>query len=255
MDPYQMTSLFAVAGAAGWVDAVVGGGGLLLIPALLLTLPHIPPASALGTNKLAAISGTTTAAITYARRTKIDRGVALIAGGMAVAFAGLGAACASSVPTQYFRPAIMVLLVAVALVVTLRPRFGTVQGDATPSGRRRLVALGLAGGVIGFYDGVFGPGTGTFLILTFAGVLGSAFVQSSAMAKIVNVGTNLGALIVFALGHHVLWGLGLGMAACNIVGGRVGAIMTLRRGSGFVRVVLVVAVTAMVLKLGYDQFH
>jgi uncharacterized membrane protein YfcA len=254
MDPYLMIALFAVAAAAGWVDSVVGGGGLLLIPALLLALPHTPAASALGTNKLAAISGTSTAAVTYGRRTKIDWRVAVLAGALAVVFAGLGAACASSVPTQYFRPAVIVLLLGVALLVTLRPGFGTIQSEREPSRRKRAATLGLTGVVIGFYDGILGPGTGTFLILAFAGLLGFAFVQSSAMAKIVNVGTNLGALVVFAVGHHVLWEIGLGMAVCNIVGGRVGALMAMRRGSGFVRVVLLVAVTVMVVKLGYDQF-
>lgn len=255
MDHLSIVSLLVAAAGAGWVDAVVGGGGLLLIPALLLAFPQLPPATALGTNKLAAISGTTTAAVTYLRRTKIDRRMALIAGGLAVVSAGTGAACAAGVPTRYFRPVIMAMLVAVAVFVAVRPRFGTAEDGRLVTPARRAAAIGIAGIGIGFYDGVFGPGTGTFLILTFTALLSMSFVQSSAMAKVINAGTNLGALVVFAHGGHVMWILGAGMAAANILGARIGSTMALRRGSGFVRAVLITVVTVMVVKLGYDQMH
>jgi uncharacterized membrane protein YfcA len=251
----QMTTLLTAAGAAGWVDAVVGGGGLILIPAVLLAFPGISPATALGTNKLAAISGTTTAAVTYLRRTRIDLVIAGTAGGLALVFAGLGALSAAHVPTAWFRPVIMAMLLAVALFVAFKPAFGAVQGGTAPTMRRRIAAAVLAGCVIGFYDGCFGPGTGTFLILTFTSLLFLEFVQSSATAKVVNAGTNLGALLIFATGGHVLWGIGLGMAVCNTVGARLGAMTALRRGTGFVRAALVALVTVMVVKLGYDQFH
>ncbi|MFE6162205.1 TSUP family transporter [Streptomyces sp. NPDC056486] len=244
----------AVAGAAGWVDAVVGGGGLLLIPTLLLAFPQLSPAVALGTNKLTAVTGTAVAAVTFARRTKLDRSVALSAGLLALPSAGLGALSASQLPTAWFRPVIMALLVGVAVFVALRPTFGAVEGAEAVTRRRRLLAIAVAGCGIGFYDGVFGPGTGTFLILVFTGLLSLEFVQSSALAKIVNVGTNLGALCVFALQGQVLWLLGACMAVCNIAGAALGARTALKRGSGFVRAVLIVAVTGMVVKLAIDQF-
>ncbi|MGA5559230.1 TSUP family transporter [Streptomyces lavendulocolor] len=256
MDAIGVAGLLSAAAAAGWVDAVVGGGGLVLIPALMVAFPHLPPATALGTNKLTAISGTTVAAVTYARRTKLDRSIALPAAGLAVPAAGFGALSASQLPADWFRPVIMALLIAVAVFVTTRPSFGALQehGDVI-SRRRRLFVVAFAGCGIGFYDGVFGPGTGTFLIMAFTSLLSMEFLQSSALAKVVNVGTNLGALVVFAAQGQVLWLLGAGMAVCNIVGARLGAKTALRRGSGFVRTVLLVVVMVMVLKLAIDQFR
>ncbi|MEU2158088.1 TSUP family transporter [Streptomyces sp. NPDC019396] len=249
-----MTSLLTAATAAGWIDAVVGGGGLVLIPALMMAFPQLPPALALGTNKLTAITGTTVAAVTYARRTKLDRSIAFPAAALAVPAAGFGALSASSLPADWFRPLIMALLIAVAAFVTLRPGFGAVQETELVSRRRKFAVIAAAGCGIGFYDGVFGPGTGTFLIMMFTSLLSLEFLQSSALAKVVNVGTNTGALTVFAVQGQVLWMLGAGMAVCNIVGAALGARMALRRGSGFVRTVLLVVVTGMVVKLCFDQF-
>lgn len=254
MDAEHVGLLLAAAGAAGWIDAVVGGGGLLQIPALMLAMPGLPVASALATNKLAAITGTASAAAAYARRTKLDWRTLSAAAALAVACAGLGALCASSLPAAYFRPAVMAMLLAVAAFVLLRPSFGTVRQGSAPTAARRAAALLLAGVVIAFYDGVLGPGTGTFLILTFAGLLGQDFVHGSAMAKVVNASTNLGALVVFALQGHVLWWLGLAMAAFNITGAQLGVRTALRRGSGFVRGVLVAVVAVMVAKLAADQW-
>lgn len=254
MEPLSAATLFTAAAAAGWVDAVVGGGGLLLIPALLMSAPGAAPAAALGTNKLTAVSGTAVAAVTYARRTGLDRRVAVPAAGLAVPAAGLGALCASKVPGDWFRPVVMVLLLAVAVLVTARPSFGAVgDGDAV-SRRRRVAVIVAAGCGVGFYDGVFGPGTGTFLIIGFTSLLSLEFVRASAAAKVINVGTNIGALTVFAVQGQVMWLLGAGMAVCNIAGAALGARTALRRGSGFVRVVLLLVVAAMVGKLAFDQF-
>nr|WP_205863266.1 TSUP family transporter [Planosporangium thailandense] len=249
-----MLLLFAAAGVAGWIDAVAGGGGLVQLPALLLAAPNVPVAAALGTNKLASITGTTTAAVTYARRTKLDWRTLGPAAGLAVVCAGLGALSASAVPTSYLRPVIMVMLLAVALFVVFRPQFGTLQAELDQQARRRAIALVLAGVVIAFYDGILGPGTGTFLIFTFIGVLGQDFVHSSAMAKVINAGTNFGALAVFATQGHVLWLTGLGMAVFNVAGARLGAATALKRGSGFVRLVLLAVVTVLVGKLAIDQW-
>ncbi|MEV4344707.1 TSUP family transporter [Actinoplanes sp. NPDC049596] len=254
MDWHLVLLLLLVAAAAGWVDAVVGGGGLILVPALLLGLPGLPPVTALGTNKVASICGTATAAVTYARRTKIDWRVAGPAAGLAVVFSGFGAVTAARVPADWFRPAVMVLLLLVLAFVVLRPQFGVVVGEIAPTGRRRALTVGAAGVAIAFYDGVFGPGTGTFLIITFTALLGLDFLGSSATAKILNAGTNLGALVVFAAGGHVLWWLGLSMAVCNIAGARFGARTALKRGAGFVRAALVVVVAGMVIRLGVDYF-
>lgn len=253
MDLAHGAALLGAAAGAGGVDAVVGGGGLIQLPALLLAYPASPAAAALGTNKLAAISGTSTAAVTYLRRTRVDRRVVVPAAALAVAFAGCGAVLASRLPTSVFRPIVMLLLICVAAFVVFRPTFGALDAGLEVSRRRRLTTTLIAGMGIGFYDGVFGPGTGTFLIICFAIGIGTEFLAGSAMAKVVNAGTNFGALLIFATEGHVMWTLGLGMGACNIIGARVGARLALKRGAGFVRAVLLVVVAAMVVKMGFDQ--
>ncbi|RKN41409.1 sulfite exporter TauE/SafE family protein [Micromonospora endolithica] len=254
MDPFSLTTLLAAAALAGWVDAVVGGGGLLLLPALLVAAPGMPVATALGTNKLAAIAGTSTAAVTYARRTRLDWAVAGPSAGLAVCCAGVGAALAGAVPASAYRPVVLGVLVAVALFVVLRPRLGVVAMPWRRTRWRMVAVVALAGVVIALYDGLIGPGTGTFLVVAFTALVGADFVRGSAMAKVVNAGTNLGALVVFAAAGHVWWWLGLAMAVCNVAGAALGARMALRRGAGFVRVVLLVVVFALVGRLGYDQW-
>ncbi|WFE35720.1 TSUP family transporter [Micromonospora sp. WMMD975] len=254
MDPWALTTLLAAAAVAGWVDAVVGGGGLLLLPALLVAAPGVPVATALGTNKLAAIFGTSTAAVTYARRTTVDWVVAGPAAGLAVLSAGLGAALAGVVPAGAYRPVVLVVLVSVAVFVVLRPRLGVVAQPARRTPARVAVAVGVAGVAVALYDGLIGPGTGTFLVVGFTAVVGADFLHGSAMAKVVNAGTNLGALVVFGVTGHVWWLLGAAMAVCNVAGAVVGARMAVRRGSGFVRVVLLVVVVALVAKVGHDQW-
>ncbi|WP_320068739.1 sulfite exporter TauE/SafE family protein [Micromonospora sp. RTGN7] len=254
MDFLSLTTLLAAAAMAGWVDAVVGGGGLLLLPALLVVAPGLPVATALGTNKLAAIAGTSTAAVTYARRTKVDWAVAGPSAALAVVTAGVGAALAGLVPASAYRPVVLGVLVAVAVFVVARPRLGVVAQPQRRTRGRVVAVVAVAGLGVAAYDGLIGPGTGTFLVVAFTVLVGADFVQGSAMAKVVNAGTNLGALVVFAATGHVWWLLGAAMAVCNVLGAVVGARMALRRGSGFVRVVLLVVVLALVAKLGYDQW-
>ncbi|MFF7363236.1 TSUP family transporter [Streptomyces sp. NPDC008125] len=245
--------------AAGWIDAVVGGGGLLLLPALLLGLPHIPAAQVLGTNKAVAIVGTSGAAVTYARRAPVKVGTAVRIGLMALAGSMTGAFFAAGISSDVLRPVIMVVLLAVAAFVLLRPSFGTAAaGDGTDrrvvTRARTVTAIVLVGGGIGLYDGLFGPGTGTFLVLALTAVLHLDLVTASATAKIVNVCTNAGALVMFAVQGTVLWQLAALMAVFNLAGGLAGARMALSRGTGFVRGVLLVVVFSLVAKLGFDQF-
>ena len=252
MSVEQIVLLLVAAAGAGWVDAVVGGGGLLQLPALLVA--GLSPVQALATNKLAAICGTASAAYTYSRNVKIDREVALPAGALAALCAGLGASAAAAISADLLRPAVMVVLLAVAAFVTFRPAFGALARPERRTRARTLAAVAVTGVVIAFYDGIMGPGTGTFLIIAFTTILGLDFVHASATAKIINIGTNLGALLVFAWQGQVLWGLGLAMALCNVAGAQAGAHMALRRGAGFVRIVLLCVVAAMVARLGWQQF-
>ncbi|OII64777.1 hypothetical protein BJP40_19565 [Streptomyces sp. CC53] len=240
---------------AGWIDAVVGGGGLLLIPALLIGLPQVPAAQVLGTNKAVAIVGTTGAAVTYVRRAPVRVARALRIGLAALAGSMGGAFFAAGISSEVLRPVILVVLVGVAAFVLLRPSFGTGEAQAGPVGRARAVtAVVLVGGGIGFYDGLFCPGTGTFLVLSLTAVLHLDLVTASATAKIVNVCTNVGALAMFAYQGNVLWQLAALMAAFNLVGGMLGARMALSKGAEFVRGVLLVVVFSLVAKLAFDQW-
>ncbi|GGL51154.1 TSUP family transporter [Planomonospora parontospora] len=252
MDIGQIVLLMVAAAGAGWIDAVVGGGGLVQLPALLVA--GVPPIQAMATNKFSSVFGTASAAVTYALTTKIDKRVAVPAGLAAVLLSGLGASAVSLISKDALIPLVMAVLVGVALFVTFRPALGTRPQPQLGTPARTLTAIGVTGVGIAFYDGIIGPGTGTFLIIAFTVILGMDFVDGSAHSKIVNFCTNVGALLVFGFQGEVLWLLGLGMAACNIAGAQLGARMALRRGAKFVRIVLLCVVAAMVAKLGYDRF-
>ncbi|MEO7589507.1 MAG: TSUP family transporter [Arachnia sp.] len=246
----MLALVMLVAFAAGWVDAVVGGGGLLQLPALLL-VPGLAPVQALATNKLSSIFGTATASVTYVRRIRPDMRTALPMAGFAVAGSFGGAAVATVLPPEVFKPIIVVALLSVAIFVAVRPMMGAATSLRFERGRHLVIACGL-GVVIGFYDGLLGPGTGTFLIIALVSVLGYDFMASSAKAKIVNLGTNLGALALFIPTGNVVWGLGLSMAVMNMAGGYLGSRTAIAKGSGFVRVVFLVVVGVLILKLGSD---
>ncbi|MFF8604794.1 sulfite exporter TauE/SafE family protein [Streptomyces sp. NPDC015346] len=248
--------LCAAALVAGWIDAVVGGGGLLLLPALLLGLPQVPAAQILGTNKAVAIVGTSGAAVTYVRKAPVHVKTAVRIGLAALAGSMGGAFFAAGISSDVLRPVIMVVLLGVAAFVMLRPSFGTrAEADRAPATRARVVAaIVLVGGGIGFYDGLFGPGTGTFLVLALTAVLHLDLVTASATAKIVNVCTNAGALAMFAYQGSVLWQLAVVMAVFNLAGGMIGARMALSRGAEFVRGVLLFVVFSLVAKLAFDQW-
>ncbi|MFD4367514.1 TSUP family transporter [Rhodococcus sp. NPDC058521] len=254
MNPADWALLLTAATAAGWVDAVVGGGGLILLPALFLVAPQLTPAAALATNKLTAFTGTSAAVITFSRRIRMDWRILGPAGLLAAVTSALGAATVSLIDKDMFIPVIMVILVAVAVFVTQRPQLGTGLVTHRPSAHKVAVVVLLSAGALGYYDGLFGPGTGTFLIISFATFLGTEFVRSAAMAKVINLGSNFGALIFFTATGHVWWTLGLAMAVCNVIGAVTGSRMALSKGAGFVRITLLVVVLVMVARLGWQQF-
>jgi uncharacterized membrane protein YfcA len=243
--------LVLAAVGAGFVDAVVGGGGLVQLPALLLGLPNASPVQILATNKLASICGTTVSSVTYYRRVRPDPRTFVPL--MALAFTGavLGALVASQVPREAFEPIVLVVLVAVGGYVLLKPDLGS-ETELRHSGGRHLSTAMLVGFGIGFYDGAMGPGTGSFLVLSLVALLGYSFLDASAKARLANWATNLGALVVFVPQGAVLWKVGLLMALGNLVGGYAGARVAVSRGARFVRVFFVVVVSAFVVRIGGD---
>ena len=242
--------LMVLAGfGAGWVDAVVGGGGLVQLPALLLGFPGASPAQVLATNKIAGIAGTATSSVTYWRRVRPDLRTAVPMAVVAYFGAIGGALIGLHIPKAAFNPVILVMLVLVGAYTVAKPALGT-QTALRFDGHRHTVVAMLTGFLIGVYDGALGPGTGSFLVFVLVGLMGYAFLAASAKAKIANVATNLGALTVFAPGGHVMWGIGLVMAAANLLGGYTGARTAVARGSRFVRVVFVLVLVAFIIRLG-----
>lgn len=242
--------LLALAGlTAGFVDAVVGGGGLVQLPALLLGLPGATPVEVLATNKVAAVCGTTASAATFVRRVRPDPRTFLPL--MVAAFLGSagGAVVASRISEEVFTPVVLAALVLVGAYVLLRPDLGSVTRLRFARRGHVTAAVG-TGLVVGFYDGVLGPGTGSFFVIALVGLLGYDFLQSSAKAKIANVATNAAALAVFVPQGAVLWQVGLTMGLANLLGGYLGARTAISRGSAFVRVFFLVVVGAFVVRLG-----
>ncbi len=246
--------LLAVAAMlAGLIDSVVGGGGLIQLPALLSVFPQAAPASLLGTNKLAAIWGTAFAARSYARRLTVRWSIALPAAGAALVFAFLGAQAVSLFPQDLLRKLLPFILGMVAIYVYRRKSFGSEVADEASSADRRGLAV-LVGATIGFYDGFFGPGTGSFLIFLFVRFFSLDFLQASAIAKVVNVACNFAALAWFASAGQVIWPLGVLMAVCNVLGSVAGTRLALWGGTGFVRKLFLVVVSLLIIKTAYDAF-
>jgi uncharacterized protein len=242
----------ALAGfAAGFVDAVVGGGGLIQLPALLLGLPGATPVQVLATNKLASICGTTISSATYYRRVRPDPRTFVPL--MLFAFVGsvLGALVATQIPREAFEPIVLVALVVVGAYVLLKPSLGE-ETALRFSGHQHLAAAMATGLAIGFYDGALGPGTGSFFVFALVGLLGYSFLEASAKARLANWTTNLAALVVFVPAGAVLWKTGLVMGACNLLGGWLGARTAIARGSAFVRVFFIVVVSAFIVRIGGD---
>jgi uncharacterized membrane protein YfcA len=252
-DPSTWTLvLLALAGLlAGWVDAVVGGGGLIQLPALVIGLPGASPVQILATNKLGSVCGTTVSSVTYYRRVGPDPRTFVPL--MVLAFAGSlgGALVASRIPKEAFDPIVLVVLVLVGGYVLFKPSIGEITALRF-AGHRHTIAAMVAGAVIGFYDGALGPGTGSFFVFTLVGLLGYNFLEASAKARMANWATNVAALCIFIPQGAVLWKIGLAMGAANLVGGYLGARTAVAKGSGFVRVVFVLVVGAFIVKIGSD---
>jgi uncharacterized protein len=253
-DPVWLTLLIAAC-FAGFIDAVAGGGGLIQVPALFAGLPRESPATLFGTNKVASIFGTLNAARRYVRAVEMPWKLVLPAASAAFLFSFVGAAVIAWLPKDVVRPLVLVLLVAVALYTWTKPDFGVSKRSPRIAAEHTLFVGLLVGAVMGFYDGFFGPGAGSFMIFAFVRLFGMDFLHASASAKILNAATNAGALFLFVPTGHVLWALGLGMAVCNIAGAQLGSKLAIKHGSEFVRVVFLVMTTLLIVKIGWDTLQ
>ena len=249
---HVIVALVLAAFVAGWVDAVVGGGGLIQLPSLLIGLPADTSVAAIsGTNKVSSAAGTITATATYLRKVSVDWRTALPLMFFAYAGSTTGARLVNFLPKQWFTPIVLVALVGVGLYTVRKPTLG-LQHEVRHTGWKVVGIASAIGAIVGLYDGFLGPGTGSFFVIALVGLLGYGFLQASVLAKLANLTTNVAAIAVFSIQGVIIWKLALMMAAANLSGGFLGAQMAVRHGSGFVRRVFLVVVGVLILKLGYD---
>jgi uncharacterized membrane protein YfcA len=256
MNPFIL--LLCAAFAAGFIDAIAGGGGLIQLPALMLGFPTLPIPTAFGTNKFSSIFGTLAAIPQYARRVRFDPRFLLFAlpAAFSLSYGGarlLGSLEARGMGPKFLKPLILFMLMAVALYTYLKKNFG--EANVAHAHKQAYYhRAGVIGGAIGFYDGFFGPGTGSFLIYSLIRYMGFDFLTATAYAKAINAATNLGALLYFIPHDNVVYSTALPMALCNIGGAVLGARTAILRGNRFVRVLFLCMILAIIARLGYDVF-
>ncbi len=238
---------------AGAIDSIVGGGGLILVPSLFALFPAAQPATLFGTNKIASVSGTAIAAFQYSRRININW-YALIPGAI-LAWLGstIGAWTVTHIDGTSFRKALPFILLGIFAYTLKKKDFGTIESSQINS-RREKIFIGLIASCIGFYDGFFGPGTGSFFIFLLVKFLGYDFLRASATSKILNTATNLSAIILFASKGHVWWTLGMIMAVSNIVGSLIGSRIAIKYGANFVRKFFIFMVGALIISNTYKIY-
>ncbi len=217
-------------------------------------MPHVPLAAIFGTNKLASIAGTSTAVIQYAKHIQINWIATLPTAITAFIFSFLGARVVSSINPELLRPAILILLITVAIYTFVKKDFGSLHAPKLAAIAQKWVGISV-GSAIGFYDGFFGPGTGSFLTIAFIGIFGFDFLNAAIAARVVNFATNLSAMLYFAFTDNILYQYALPMAACNMIGAFLGAKLAVSKGSQFVRGLFLIVVSALIIKFAYDTLH
>ncbi len=253
---YSLTTIFILAFcalAAGFIDAVVGGGGLIQVPATLIQFPTTPLATIFGTNKIASLCGTSVAAYQYSRKIKFDYFVLFVVAIGACIASFAGAKIVSIIPPKTLKPVILFVLIAIAIYTFVKKDFGKEKTKNLPK-QKILIYGSCIGLVVGFYDGFFGPGTGSFFVLGFVVVLGFDFLHASAYSKIVNCVTNISALTVFIKQGNYILEIAILMAVCNVTGNFFGSKMAIKKGNGFVRHIFLIIVAIMIIRYGYDVF-
>jgi len=249
----QILLLCLAAFAAGFVDAIVGGGGLIQTPAAMVILSSFPVVQAIGSTKIPSFSGTFFAARQYIKKVSIHYTLSVIMCVVAFFASFAGSQLLTVVSNAFMKPVLLVVLVAVAIYTYTKKDFGQREINNQPPELAIWygVAISL---VIGFYDGFIGPGAGSFLILAFISLLGYDFLHASAHAKLVNLATNLGSIVLFTIKGKIIWMAALPMAVCNALGGALGARMAIAKGNRFIRIFFLVIVLGTLLRFAWDVF-
>jgi uncharacterized membrane protein YfcA len=249
----EIITLCIAAFAAGFIDSIVGGGGLVQTPATLITLPQYPVATLLGTTKIPSFCGTAIASYHYAKKVPVQWRLLAAMCGIALIAAIAGSYTVSIVSNRYMKPIIFCILIAVAVYTYTKKNFGTAVTRSLNKQKELFygVAFALA---IGFYDGFIGPGAGSFLVLFFIGVLGFDFLKASAHAKFVNLATNIGSIIYFGSSGHILFHFAIPMAVFNVAGSFIGAKVAILKGNQFIRIFFLLVIVGTIIRFGYDIF-
>ena len=251
---HDTTILFIIAFAslfAGFIDAIVGGGGLIQFPAFMILFPNSSIPTAFGTNKIAGLSGTSLAAVQYAKRIKFNWKLLAITAISSFVFSFIGAKLVSIINVNFLKPFIFFVLIAIAIYTFKKKDFGTIPTKKLNEKKKYLFGL-LLGILIGFYDGFLGPGTGSFLVLGFVALLGFEFLEASAYAKVINCVTNVSALYVFISQGNYIIEIALIMAVSNVIGSIIGSRMAILKGNEFIRKIFLFVVCIMIIRYGYD---
>lgn len=253
METYIIILLCIAAFLAGFVDAIVGGGGLIQTPVALILLPNLAVASVIGSLKIPSFSGTALAAQQYLKKVNIDWKLLSIMAVAAFASAFFGSILLTRMHNDFMKPLLLVVLTFIAIYTFIKKDFGAHQAKE----HSRITQLAFAviiSMLVGFYDGFIGPGTGSFFVLAFVTVLGFDFLHASANAKMVNLATNFGSICLFILKGKIIWAIAIPMAICNAAGGWVGAKLAIKKGNGFIRVFFLIVVIGTLIRFGYDVF-
>lgn len=253
METTTLILLCLFASLAGFVDAIVGGGGLIQTPASLILLPKLPVATVIGSLKIPSFSGTFFAAKQYVKQVKIDWKKMMLMCLVAFVASFSGSLLLTQMSNRFMKPIILIVLVFVAIYSFTKKNFGQ-QVHKQNSPKKQLILSIMISLIIGFYDGFIGPGAGSFLVLAFISLLGFDFLHASAHAKLINLATNLGSILLFFITGHILWQVAIPMAVCNAMGGIIGARMAITKGNKFIRVFFLLVVMATLLRFSFDVF-
>jgi uncharacterized membrane protein YfcA len=253
METYIIVLLCVAAFAAGFIDAIVGGGGLIQTPAGLILLPNLPVATVIGTLKIPAFSGTSFAAYQYLKKVTMDWKLLLIMMAVALPSAFMGSTLLTYMSNDFMKPLLLFILSLLAIYTYAKKNFGQhIAKDLSKS--TQIWNAILISVIVGFYDGFIGPGTGSFLVVAFIALMGFDFLHASANAKMVNLATNFGSICLFMLKGKIIWAIALPMAASNAFGGWLGAKLAITKGNGFIRIFFLVVVVGTLVRFAYDVF-
>lgn len=253
MENYIIVLLCLAAFFAGFIDAVVGGGGLIQTPMGLILLPNLPVSTVVGSLKIPAFSGTSFAAYQYLKKVEMNWKLLSIMMLLAFPAAFLGSTLLTYVSNDFMKPILLVVLSFLVIYTYAKKNFGQ-QLEKNISPKKQLINAVSISFVVGLYDGFIGPGTGSFLVVAFIALMGFDFLHASANAKMVNLATNFGSICLFLIKGKIIWAIAIPMAFSNALGGFLGAKLAINKGNTFIRIFFLIVVIGTLIRFGYDVF-